>query len=130
MVVSLSLIILEGDSNQLFFLIFFLGTFSKSIALKVNLKKSMMLPINMSEDRLEHLARTFGCTKGTVPFTYLWLPLGLTKPRIQDYLPLVNKCERRLTSVSTFLSQAGRNGSDQCSLHLTSNLLYVHPGPL
>jgi hypothetical protein len=36
------------------------------------------------------------------------LPLGLAKPLIQDYQPLLNKCESRLGCISTFLSQAGR----------------------
>jgi len=87
-----TLIILEGDPRQLFFLKTLLHNFSESIGLKVNYSKSMMLPINISEERLDHLARTFGCSKGSLPFTYLGLPLGLTKPKIQDFLPLVNKC--------------------------------------
>jgi len=68
----------------------------------------MMLPVNMTEERLDLLARTFGCSKGSLPFTYLGLPLGLTKPRMQEFMPLINKCERRLTSTRSFLSQAGR----------------------
>jgi hypothetical protein len=43
-----------------------------------------------------------------MPFTYLGLPLGTTKPSIKDFLPLVQKVERRLASTSTFLSQAGK----------------------
>jgi hypothetical protein len=53
----------------------------------------MMLPI---EERLDLLARTFGCSKGTLSFTYLGLPLGVTKPKVIDFLPLVNKCKRIL----------------------------------
>lgn len=45
---------------------------------------------------------------GALPFTYLSLPLGLTKPKVEGFLPLVSRCERRLISMSTFLSQAGR----------------------
>jgi hypothetical protein len=43
-----------------------------------------------------------------MPFTYLGLPLGTTKPSVEDFLPLVSKCERRLANISIFLSQAGR----------------------
>jgi len=85
-----------------------LNTFSEATGLKVNLKKSMMLPINISDARLDFLARTFGCSKGSFSFTYLGLPLGLTRPTIQDHQPLISKCEARLGSVSSFLSQAGR----------------------
>jgi hypothetical protein len=103
-----TLIILEGDPRQLHFLKSLLNQFSESTGLKVNFSKSLMFPINVSEGRFDLLSRTFGCAKGTLPFTYLGLPLGLTKPRLEDFTPLVNKCERRLASVSTFLSQAGR----------------------
>ena len=54
------------------------------------------------------LAQVFGCVVGSLPFTYLGLPLGLTKPKVIDFLPLVTKCERRLAFTPSFLSQAGR----------------------
>jgi hypothetical protein len=99
-----TLVILEGEPNQLIFLKSVLNTFADSTGLKVNYRKSRMLPIILTEEKFDLLARTFGCSKGSFPFTYLGLPLGLTKPRVQDFLPLVNKCERRLASVSNFLS--------------------------
>lgn len=68
----------------------------------------MMVPINTSQEKLQHLARTFGCNVGSLPFPYLGLSLGPTKPRVIDFSPLVNRCERRLVATSTFLNQAGR----------------------
>ena len=103
-----TLIILEGDSKQILFLKSVINTFFEATGLRVNLTKSMMLPINVPEHKVEFLANTFGCSKGTFPFTYLGLHLGLTKPVIQDYLPLLNKCERRLGSVTAFLTQVRR----------------------
>lgn len=103
-----TLIMAEGDVNQLFFLKSLLNSFSLSTGLKINFNKSMMIPINVSEEKLDVLARTFGCSKGNLPFTYLGLPLSIDRPRTQDFLPLVSKCERRLTGVSSFLNQAGR----------------------
>lgn len=104
-----TLIILEGDTRQLFFFLkAILQSFTDSTGLKVNYSKSVMLPINLSEERFNHLANTFGCSKSSFPFTYLGLPLGLTKPKVDDFLPLVNKCERRLACSSTFLSQVGK----------------------
>ena len=67
-----------------------------------------MVPINVSEEKMDLLSRTFGFSKGSLPFTYLGLPLRLTKPKVEEFLPLVNRCERRLVSTSSFLSQAGR----------------------
>jgi hypothetical protein len=57
---------------------------------------------------LDTLATSFNCAKGSLPFTYLGLPLGTTKPRVADFLPLISKYERRLQATSMFLSQAGR----------------------
>jgi len=84
----------------LFILKALLNSFSQSTGLKVNFQKSAMYPINLTVDKLNNLAATFGCCAGSLPFTYLRLPLGLTKPKIDDFLPLVTRCERRL--ISTF----------------------------
>jgi hypothetical protein len=40
----------------------------------------MLVPINLEENRTAHLAKLFGYVVGTLPFTFLGLPLGLTKP--------------------------------------------------
>lgn len=68
----------------------------------------MMVPINILDERMAVLSQTFGCRIGSRPFTYLGLPLSLTKPRAQDFLPLINKCERRLLGISSLLNQSGR----------------------
>jgi len=99
---------MEGCARQLFVMKALLNTFADSTGLKVNFSKSMLVPINLSEERLQHLAATFGCSTGSLPFTYLGLPLGTTKPRVEEFLPLVTRCERRLASNSLFLSQAGK----------------------
>jgi hypothetical protein len=43
-----------------------------------------------------------------MPFTYLGLPLSLNKPTVQDCMPLVHQVERRLISISNFLTQWGK----------------------
>ena len=70
--------------------------------------------------RLQHLARIFGCSLGNLPFTYLGLPLSIARPRVEDFWPLVSKCERRLVGTSLFLSQAGR-------LQLTNSVFSALP---
>jgi hypothetical protein len=62
----------------------------------------------MNEVKDTHLARTFGCKVGNMPFTYLGLPLGTTKPTFHVYSPLLNKIEKRLCGVNKFLSYNGR----------------------
>lgn len=115
-----TLIVLEASAPQLFFLRGILQSFSDSTGLRVNYSKSMMVPINLNNERLVHLARTFGCQTGSFPFTYLGLPMGLTKPKVDDFLPLISKCEKRLSFISPFLNQAGR-------LELTNSVLTALP---
>jgi len=82
-----TLIFMEGDVSQLTNLKNILQVFSTSTGLKVNYSKSMLVPINIGEEETSTLAQSFGCTVGSLPFTYLGLPLGLTKPKVIDFLP-------------------------------------------
>lgn len=45
--------------------------------------------------------------KRSLPFTYLGSPLGLSKPKVTDFSPLVTKYERRLIATMTFCNQTG-----------------------
>lgn len=103
-----TLLILPGDARTLFNLKGLLRSFSDSTGLHVNFVKSSLVPINTSTERATHLARTFGCKVGTMPFTYLGLPLGTTKPSLQEFTPLLTKVEKRLSGVSKHLSYNGR----------------------
>ena len=78
---------MEGDARQLFFLKLVLLSFSESTGLKVYYNKSMMVTINMIEEKLDHLTNTFGYAKGALPFTYLGMPFGLIRPRVEEFLP-------------------------------------------
>lgn len=55
----------------------------------MNYNKSIIVPINVTPERMEILANTLGCKVAEFPFTDLGLPLGLTKPRVVDFIPLV-----------------------------------------
>jgi len=68
----------------------------------------MLVPINVDDQRTITLAQSFGCKVGSFLSTYLGLPLGVSKPKVIDCLPLVKKCELRLSATSAFFSQAGR----------------------
>jgi hypothetical protein len=77
-----TLLIMEVCPQQLFVLKALLNTFADSMGLKVNYSKSSMVPINLSLERLSHLATTFNCVVGSLPFTYLGLTLSNSKPII------------------------------------------------
>jgi retron-type reverse transcriptase len=103
-----TLLVLEACPTQINHLKNILNTFSASTGLLVNYNKSMMVPLNISEGKLELLSSVFGCQKGSLPFTYLGLPLGTTRPKLEHFMPLMQRIERRLSCTSTFLSQAGK----------------------
>jgi hypothetical protein len=71
---------MKGDARKLIFLKALLNSFVESIGLEVSYEKSMLVPINVEDSKLETLARTLGCSRGSLPFTYLGFPLSLTKP--------------------------------------------------
>jgi len=102
-----TLLVLPGNARTLFNLKSLLRTFSDSCGLHVNFSKSFLVLINISNERAQHLARTFGCQLGTMPFTYLGLPLGTMKPSIEDFTPLLSRTERRLSGFSRLLSYDG-----------------------
>jgi len=103
-----TLLILLGDARILFNLKGLLRSFSDSTGLHVSLAKSFLVPINMSNDRATHLANTFGCQVGSMPFTYLGFPLGTTKPTLIEFTPLLTRIERRLSGISKHLPYNGR----------------------
>lgn len=85
-----------------------LRTFSDNTGLKVNYQKSSIIPINLNDMETQHLAQTFGCSVSVMPFTYLGLPIGTTRPTIEEFHPLINRIERRLSGISRMLSYNGR----------------------
>jgi hypothetical protein len=56
-----TLLVLQANANQLVFLRYLLNNYETTSGLRVNFRKSQMIPINMSTERLQHLASTFGC---------------------------------------------------------------------
>jgi hypothetical protein len=103
-----TLLIMQDSEAQLLTLKNLLHDFGRATGLKVNYNKSCILPINVSDQRMEVLANTFGCVIGSLPFAYLGLPLGTTKPTIEDLTPLMSQIERRLNASARFLNYGGR----------------------
>jgi len=96
-----TLLIMQAEAQQLFFLKALLNSFADSTVLKVNYRKYQMISINVDDCKMQRLAGTFGCTIGKMPFTYLGLPMGTTKPRMEDLTPLMDRVERRLSACSS-----------------------------
>lgn len=103
-----TLLYVKDCGKELFTLKVLLQSFAQGTRLKVNYQKSCLIPKNLSDGKDEMLARVSGCKIGSLPFTYLGLPLGTTKPRVVDFVPLVEGIERRLSANSDFLSYGNR----------------------
>lgn len=103
-----TLLIMQADARQLFYLKAILNSFAASTGLVVNFEKSLLVPINVSNEKMMILAGTLGCQIGSLPFIYLGLPLGTTKPKIEEFAPLLDRVERKLSACSSLLSYSGR----------------------
>lgn len=71
-----------------------LDIFAVSTGLRVNFSKSSLIPINMSDEEGNRVASLLGCDVGSMPFTYLGLPMGTSRPTIYDLMPMVDRIER------------------------------------
>jgi hypothetical protein len=87
---------------------------------KVNYAKSCLVPLNLNEQQTENIASVFGCRVQGMPFTYLGLPMGSTKQRVEHFAPLMNRVERQLTSTSSMFTHAGK-------LQLVNSVLSLLP---
>jgi hypothetical protein len=67
-----------------------------------------LIPINVEDAKAQELAQVLGCQVGTMPFTYLGLPVGTTRPTVAKLMLLVDRVERRLTSTTIWLTNGGR----------------------
>jgi hypothetical protein len=95
---------MQANTNDLIHLKNNLLDYATSTRLKINFEKSNLIPINISNQRAQELANIFGCAVASMPFTYLGLPMGTTKPAVIDLLPLLSRIERKVTSSTLLMS--------------------------
>ena len=69
--------------------------FQAVIGLKVNMQKSEMTPIKEVDD-VHALAEILGCRVGTLPMSYLGMPLGASHNSPSIWNPILEKIERKL----------------------------------
>ena len=103
-----TLIILPACPTQLLNIKNILSTFSLITGLKVNFGKSSLVPINVSPDRCAELAGIINCKPEALPFTYLGFPMGTTKPKLEIFIGILERIDRRLCGISNMLSYDGR----------------------
>jgi len=103
-----TLLFMQADASQISSLKEILHSFAAATGLKVNFHNSCLIPINVPAHKVPFLTEAFGCIEGKLPFTYIGIPLGTTKPLVKDFAPLVCTIERNLSASSMYLNYAGR----------------------
>ena len=98
-----TILIMQANNSQLQHAKYLLLHFTAFIGLKVNYN-SNMIPLNISQSRIQPFSNLLGCTLGTLPFYYVVMPLSLAKARVTDYMTLLSRISSRLARCSTFLS--------------------------
>jgi hypothetical protein len=102
-----ALIILPAHTQQVQAMKDILEEYAQSTGLTINYHKSSMIPINIDSTTAASIADLIGCQVATMPFTYLGLPLGTTKPTVEELMPLVDRIERKDSASFMFMSYSG-----------------------
>nr|GEV00450.1 reverse transcriptase domain, reverse transcriptase zinc-binding domain protein [Tanacetum cinerariifolium] len=87
-----------------------LNVFFLASGLRININKSNVFRIGVSSEEIEDMARLTGCLPGSVPFTYLGLPIGSNMNRLAHWNGLIEKFKSRLSNwMANLLSIGGRS---------------------
>ncbi|KAJ9565551.1 LOW QUALITY PROTEIN: hypothetical protein OSB04_001517 [Centaurea solstitialis] len=74
-----------------------LNCFHLASGLKINWNKSTLNGTGISTFDLSRTARDIGCKVGSTPFRYLGLPIGENMHKIENWRPLLEKFDRKLS---------------------------------
>ena len=103
-----TILVMPACPQQLTIMKDILNTYAASTGLQINYHKSSMIPMNTSDSLAHSLALILQCSIGQLPFTYLGLPMGTTKPTVQDLMPLVCRIERNMSGNYMMMACNGR----------------------
>ena len=82
--------------------------FEAALGLKVNLAKSVLIPVG-NVQQVDYLASILGCEVASLPLKYLGLPLGAPNNASHIWDDILEKMESRLAGWKRpFLSKRGR----------------------
>jgi hypothetical protein len=102
------LVFCEANPDHLRFLRVLLVCFEAIFGLKVNLAKSLLVPVG-NVDNVAELASILGCGTSSLPLKYLGMPLGTRHKATSIWDDIAVKMERRLASwQKLYLSKGAR----------------------
>lgn len=91
--------------------------FQLSSGLQVNLHKSSIIGLNVNDTWLKQAAKSLLCKIGSLPFTYLGLPIGGNTSRLALWDPIIDRMRKKLSTwKGSLLSQGGRTTLIKASL--------------
>ncbi|KAJ9551745.1 hypothetical protein OSB04_015790 [Centaurea solstitialis] len=86
-----------------------LDCFRAISGLRINMHKSKIFGVGVSNEEVQEWARGVGCVGGSFPFTYLGLPVGDSMLKKSDWRPVVDKVKAKLASwKAKIISYGGR----------------------
>ncbi|XP_059649996.1 uncharacterized protein LOC132295721 [Cornus florida] len=103
-----TLVLCNANVSQLRYLRCVLIWFQVVSALKVNVGKSILVPVGEVPE-IEFFADILGCRTGSFPISYLGMPLGAPSRCVGVWDPVVDRFEKRLAGwKKQYLSKGGR----------------------
>ncbi|WKA13278.1 hypothetical protein VitviT2T_030594 [Vitis vinifera] len=103
-----TLVFCQASQDQLTYLSWLFMWFEAVSRLRINLEKSELIPIGRVEN-IDDLALDFGCRVGSLPSTYLGLPLGAPFKSVSVWDGVEERFRKRLAMWKRqYLSKGGR----------------------
>ena len=103
-----TLVFCKASRDHMAYLSWILAWFEAVSGLKINLQKSFVLPVG-DVGNLEALASELGCYTGTLPMTYLGLPLGMHRNSTTVWDGVEERFRRKLALWKRqYISKGGR----------------------
>lgn len=91
-----AMIFLKPDEGELQLCLSILDTFGHASGLRVNLAKTLAVPIRCSEDQIRLVTEALGCPIGAFPCKYLGIPLSIRKLSAAQLHDLVQQVANKL----------------------------------
>ena len=104
-----TILVMPADESQAETIKSILQDYTSSVGLRINFQKSTLITANTAADTTLRLAQVFGCSIGSMPFTYLGLPMGTARPTVADLMPLVLSVERKLSTAASLLDLGSKH---------------------
>ncbi|XP_071718419.1 uncharacterized protein [Rutidosis leptorrhynchoides] len=80
-----AIILLEWNRESLINTLATLNKFHNMSSLKINMAKSHLFGLGVDELQIKAYVQEMGCSKGTFPFTYLGLPIGVNMITVSNW---------------------------------------------